>query len=130
LMLSQQAADMDGVTPTDAQLADMGLSRAFYETVSDPVIQSRVLDRAEPGYRLMLRGSAHNTFASDVTLFAPLLPDLISPEEVGSIDGRRAVEIVNAYIVAFFDRHVKGQDAPLLDAPSNLYAEAQLEIQP
>jgi hypothetical protein len=45
----------------------------------------------------------------------------------GPIDTQRAFDIVNAYSVAFFDKHLKGQTAPLLDGPSADYPEATIE---
>ena len=42
---------------------------------------------------------------------------------IGSQGGARLVEVVNAYVLAFFDRHVRGVENTWLDAP-----EVRLEI--
>ena len=49
---------------------------------------------------------------TDVPLFSPLSSQL---GITGPIDGRRAHAIVNTYSLAFFDRHLRGRAAPLLD---------------
>ncbi|MGZ8410885.1 MAG: hypothetical protein ACXWVS_13365 [Hyphomicrobium sp.] len=38
----------------------------------------------------------------------------------GPIDGERAHRIINAYSLAFFDRHLKGRPAALLAGPANI----------
>jgi hypothetical protein len=39
----------------------------------------------------------------------------------------RAHRIINAYTVAFFNRHLKGRPAPLLDGPATQYPEVRIE---
>jgi len=46
---------------------------------------------------------------------------------IGPIDWRRGHDIVDAYALAFFDRHLKAKDAPLLAGPSPAFAEVSLE---
>jgi len=45
----------------------------------------------------------------------------------GPINGQRGFDIVNAYSVAFFDKHLKGQQSPLLDGSSAQYPEVNFE---
>ncbi|WP_131099263.1 alpha/beta hydrolase family protein [Streptomonospora litoralis] len=40
---------------------------------------------------------------------------------VGTVDPQRSVAAQRAYITAFFDRHLRGEGAPLLDGPSAEY---------
>lgn len=42
--------------------------------------------------------------------------------------GQRAVEIVRAYVLAFFDKYVKEGDVPLLDGPSEEYPEINIQV--
>ena len=42
---------------------------------------------------------------------------------IGPIDWRAGHRIVNAYALAFFDRHLAGKPAPLLDGPSADFPE-------
>ena len=45
----------------------------------------------------------------------------------GPIDAFRAHGIINAYSLAFFDRHLKGRPAVLLDRPAELFPEVPFE---
>ncbi len=71
-------------------------------------------------YQVVIHNSTHGNFG-DLSLISPLAQygKLINPNVyLGSIDQRRMIQIVNAYLLAFFDRHLKGQTAPLLHGPS------------
>ena len=37
------------------------------------------------------------------------------------------MEIINAYLVSFFEANLNGKDEPLLDAPSSPYPEVEIE---
>ncbi|HTG83692.1 MAG TPA: hypothetical protein VL853_02735, partial [Gemmatimonadales bacterium] len=45
-------------------------------------------------------------------------------------DFRRTIEITNAYLLAFFDKYLRGQVAPLLEARSSAYPEVRLTVYP
>jgi hypothetical protein len=45
----------------------------------------------------------------------------------GPIGAERAHEIINAYALAFFDRHLKGRPAALLDGPAEEYPDVIFE---
>lgn len=45
----------------------------------------------------------------------------------GPMGSRRAHEIINAYTLAFFDRHLKGRAAALLDGPAEQYPDVIFE---
>lgn len=76
---------------------------------------------------LMLEDSAHYTFSD--------LPDVVDvlgireelPSEVGqllgTVDGKRALEIVTIYVTSFFDFVLKGKRSGLLDRPSAKFPE-------
>jgi predicted dienelactone hydrolase len=69
--------------------------------------------RATDGYFVQIKGMFHQDFSD-----APLLSPLTSVIGLtGSIDSRRGHEIVSAYSLAFFDRYLRSQSAPLLDSP-------------
>ncbi|KEY71719.1 hypothetical protein S7711_02947 [Stachybotrys chartarum IBT 7711] len=42
---------------------------------------------------------------------------------LGTIDGRRMVQIRSAFVRAFFDEHLKGEESPLLDVPAEDFPE-------
>ncbi len=45
----------------------------------------------------------------------------------GPIDEQKAHDIVNAYSLAFFDRHLRGRPSTLLDGPAKQYPEVMFE---
>jgi predicted dienelactone hydrolase len=81
-----------------------------------------------------LRGPAYDVVFSNGFLHgnfsdAPLWPDnepLIAASEIGAMDGLRSAQLTNAYVLAFFDRYLKGEDEPLLDGLSSEYPEATI----
>ena len=75
------------------------------------------------GYFVQVPGMFHSNFL-DVPLWSPLASMI---GLTGPIDGRRAHEIINAYSLALFDRHLKGRPAALLDGPATQYPEVLFE---
>jgi predicted dienelactone hydrolase len=75
------------------------------------------------GYFVRVPGMFHEDF-SDAPLFSPLTSWLGVPGPAG---GPRAHGIVNAYSLAFFDRHLKSHPATLLDGPAKQYPEVLFE---
>ncbi|MEV1083475.1 hypothetical protein AB0I98_35555 [Streptomyces sp. NPDC050211] len=82
-----------------------------------------------PKWHLKLSGAAHDTFLD----FAVLLrtrrhPSSASPPEevakaAGTIDGRRATEVVRTYVNAYFDQHLRHRHTRLLYGLSAPYPE-------
>ena len=75
------------------------------------------------GYVVRVPGAFHANF-SDLPLFSPLARRL---GLIGPIDAERADTILNTFALAFFDRHLKGRPAPLLDHPEERFPEVRLE---
>ena len=77
--------------------------------------------RAESSaYRIKIRGARHASFG-DPGLWGRLLHN----QSTGAtIKGTRMNEIVNGYSLAFWNKHLRGLPAPLLDGPSPDYPEA------
>jgi len=76
--------------------------------------------RAESSaYQMKIRGSRHASFG-DPCLWGGVLQSF---GEGATIDGERMAKIQNVYTLAFFDKHLKGLAAPLLDGPSADYPE-------
>lgn len=67
------------------------------------------------GYFVRVPGMFHSNF-TDIASWTPLAPWL---GLAGPIDEQRAHGIINAYSLAFFDRHLLGRSATLLDGASN-----------
>jgi hypothetical protein len=77
-----------------------------------------------PAYHLKFAGVLHQDF-SDYPLLTPLSSPLML--ERGSLNGKRTVDMIDAYMLAFFDRYLKNLPSPLLNGLSREYPEAQFE---
>ena len=75
------------------------------------------------GYFVQVSGMFHLNL-TDIPYWSPLLSWLGS---IGPIDPQRAHDIVNAYSLAFFDRHLQGRPATLLDPSASQYSEVLFE---
>jgi len=73
------------------------------------------------GYVLTLRGAEHVDF-TDQGLVSPLR----SVSHAGTISAAEAEAIVRAYVVAFFDKTLRGQDPEILRAPASPFPDATL----
>ena len=75
------------------------------------------------GYFVQVAGMFHSNF-TDIPNWSPwTTPMRLS----GPIDGQRAHDIVNAYSLAFFDRHLSDNAAGLLDGLETPYPEVRFE---
>ena len=77
------------------------------------------------GYELMIRKSSHVNY-SDRPLFSPVK----RLTGAGEINPRRALQIADAYILAFFDRALNQQPGNLLDGPTERFPEAIFKAYP
>jgi dienelactone hydrolase len=124
--------EADTSAPTDAELAQDGMTRQQYD-VALAVVDMQTDEFCEglaPGIRVTLRGFRHMTFAGDAAMLARRLPFGLGSGAVGTVDGERAVQLTDAYVTAFFDRRLRGKPAPILDGPSAAYPEAAVRRYP
>ena len=72
-------------------------------------------------YMLKIKGTVHSNYG-DFSLF-----DGIFKEQgiLGPIDGQRCVEIQRAYVLAFFNKHLKDEPSDLLSEGSTAYPEVE-----
>jgi predicted dienelactone hydrolase len=75
------------------------------------------------GYFVQVPGMFHIDF-TDLNLLSPIFIPGFSGGPIGS---QRAHEIVNAYSLAFFDKHLKKEPQALLDGPTAHYPEVIFE---
>ncbi|MGH8679471.1 MAG: alpha/beta hydrolase family protein [Burkholderiales bacterium] len=78
---------------------------------------------AGPAYQVTVAGTTHFSY-TDFSLWSPAFRML---GLLGPIEGPRMQQIMNAYVLAFFNRYLKGGDSTLLDAASPDYPEVRLE---
>lgn len=75
-----------------------------------------------PAYYLTFAGIAHMNIGDFPLWLEPAdIPDML----VTNSDAQRSLEILNAYILAFFDQYLKGEESALLSGPSSVYPEIQ-----
>jgi len=75
----------------------------------------------------VIRGSRHLNF-SDVGLPAFARAAEVPDGILGPIDGIRALTILDDVVRQFFDRHLLGRPAPLLDDPTGTASELDLRM--
>ncbi|WP_156094719.1 hypothetical protein [Nocardia lijiangensis] len=73
------------------------------------------------GPMIYIEGTKHLNF-TDQQLFSPLLRLL---GLTGDIDPRRSITIVNDYLLAFFDEHLRGRRGALPTGPDPNHPEVQ-----
>jgi predicted dienelactone hydrolase len=78
------------------------------------------------GYFVRIAGAFHFNF-TDIPSWTPLAPQL---NLAGPVNAQRAHDIVNAYSLAFFDRHLLRRPAKLLEGPATQYPEVMFESRP
>lgn len=78
------------------------------------------------GYFVQVPGMFHVNL-TDVPLWSPLLPWL---GITGPIDAKRAHNIINAYTLAFFNRHLLGRTEKLLHGAASRYPEVIFSVAP
>ena len=120
LMVKAQAAIPRA---TDEQLATWGLSRSQYEALMTKDAEQKKASYQKikaPAYRVIIQGAQHTTFSD-----APVLEG----EDKGAkeIEPRRALRIISAYMLAFFNKFLKNEDSSLLDDLSTAYPEVTFE---
>jgi predicted dienelactone hydrolase len=108
MRLERQRAGGWSEAEIDAHQTSM---RAVYEGISGA------------GYFVRVPGMFHTNF-TDISIWTPLAPQL---GLAGPIDEQRAHDIVNAYSLAFFDRHLLDRPTKLLDWTARQYPEAMFE---
>jgi hypothetical protein len=115
---------------SDADLARWGKTRAWAdEEQREQKRHDGLLERTADGRRAVIQGAAHQTFTSDFAIIGSMVPWswLLRGMDLGSIPGPRAVSLVDAFVIEFFQKHLQGQLAPLLDGPSDRFPEVQLQ---
>lgn len=90
--------------------------------IVDPNLQRDYDNAHGPVYLFKADGFRHGSFG-DYGLW-PLANR--TADMLGSVNGVRTVEILRAYVLAFFDKYLKGEDSGLLDGPSTLYPEVEI----
>ncbi len=127
----------DGVCKTDSRCAayvneDEATEGRFTVEALPPVMFMSSRDDLSRGVFSRWRGSAYNLLFksfrhgnfSDAVLWPPVAA---LRSMLGTASPEEALRSVNAYLVAFFDKYMKGIDSPLLDGPSADFPNVEFE---
>lgn len=98
----------------------------------------KLADNRAGQYLFVLNGAGHIDFTDSALLLKKSIPELVRlfikftevrPENCGPIDSMRVTEIVNTYLVNFFDKYLKGQPSELLDGAGKKFVEVERKLQ-
>jgi pimeloyl-ACP methyl ester carboxylesterase len=78
---------------------------------------------------ITIRGANHFSFSDQMLLKSQYVIVLLRLFGVGGLEGRRGLAITAEYVHTFFDVHLKGAPAGLLNKPPQLYPEVQFVLQ-
>ena len=119
--------NLDGLQFGD--LIDRPMPRPFMFMQSEAAgsLNRLFVDRATgPAYYVLVKGASPFNY-SDFSLFSP---DFRKAGLLGSIEGGRMEQILNAYVLAFFDKYLKQKDAALLAGPPAQFPEVEFTARP
>ena len=110
--------------PTEEELTTANQTREEANKEAREAVQQRekTFSKMSSGmYLVTVKGAMHNSF-SDMPF--------IAPERYGNIElnAERALAITNAYILAFFDRYLRGRRQSLLKASDPMFTEVTLKV--
>ena len=112
--------------PTDEDLARANQTREEANRAAQQAERRReqTFSKMSGGvYLVTVKGAVHNSF-SDMPI---IVPERFSNVK---IDGARALAITNAYILAFFDRYLRGRRQTLLEGNAPKFPEVTLQVYP
>lgn len=119
--------NLDGFQYGD--LLDYPIKQPFMMMYSqtNPTMRANNLIYSKGGasfYRLNIKGTTHFNYC-DFSLWSPLFK---YAGFLGAIDGNRMEVILNRYLLAVFDKYLKGADSPLLYGPDPSYPEVDFQV--
>lgn len=115
-------ASEDG--PVYGDVIEQGLNQPFLYFLSDSMIfaDPEAYQNAKgPLYLVDPEGFEHLNYGDWPYWMAA--PQIHASGWLGSAESGRSVEVTRAYLVAFFDKHLRGMDGTLLDDSSTVYPE-------
>lgn len=113
---------------TDSMLHQISMTRSeFAAKIQQRNAQRTAFVSALPhGFMCLLKGSTHSTYITDEALFGTTVPGMQDP--LATIDGGRAVDVIDAYVVAFFETFLKQQASPLMTGNASHYPEVEFTV--
>lgn len=116
------------MTPVTPQTRNLGVLQPFlflfselWPSEKNQVLFSELAAHSPQAQTRVILGTDHYDF-TDLPLLTPLAYQL---KLKGPLEGKRVVEIINAYALAFFNQALKGIPSPLLDGTSERFPEVR-----
>lgn len=123
--VNEQQAKYRKTPATDAELKELRLTREQFDTIlANRETELKLMDRlSQQGYgrTIYIEGAGHYNF-TDLQLYSPLIG---LTGMTGSMNGARGAEIVNRYLLEFFNQHLRGIESKLLAGPTKDYPEVK-----
>lgn len=123
-----QATAADG--RVKAAISEDGLPAAFdYAEIEQPYMLMQAEEDLEGAFPEF--GGPVYLVASDQLIHFSFSDAMLWPNNLdlatNIVDGVRGTQIINAYVIAFFDRYLKGEEQPLLQGPSDDFPEVDIQ---
>ncbi|MCY8267008.1 hypothetical protein MOD14_15190 [Bacillus haynesii] len=104
---------------SDEEIKNSGLTKEeFNKMIEERKKEYKIIDQASMVY---IEETEHYNF-TDLQLYSKLLKQL---GMTGDIDGARSADIVNRYVLDFFNKHLKGTGGGLISKPNPSYPEVK-----
>ncbi|MCY8666225.1 dienelactone hydrolase family protein [Bacillus haynesii] len=104
---------------SDEEIKNSGLTKEeFNKMIEERKKEYKIIDQASMVY---IEETEHYNF-TDLQLYSKLLKQL---GMTGDIDGARSADIVNRYVLDFFNKHLKGTGGDLISKPNPSYPEVK-----
>ncbi|WP_339208280.1 alpha/beta fold hydrolase [Paenibacillus sp. FSL K6-3182] len=104
---------------SDEEIKNSGLTKEeFNKMIEERKKEYKIIDQASMVY---IEGTEHYNF-TDLQLYSKLLKQL---GMTGDIDGERSADIVNRYVLDFFNKHLKETGGGLISKPNPSYPEVE-----
>ncbi|MCY8003819.1 dienelactone hydrolase family protein [Bacillus haynesii] len=104
---------------SDEEIKNSGLTKEeFNKMIEERKKEYKIIDQASMVY---IEGTEHYNF-TDLQLYSKLLKQL---GMTGDIDGERSADIVNRYVLDFFNKHLKETGGNLISKPNPSYPEVK-----
>ncbi|KKO53218.1 alpha/beta hydrolase family protein [Paenibacillus sp. DMB20] len=125
MKVNEQQAKYRKTPITDEELKALQFTRKQFDTIlENRELELKLMDRVmqqDGGRVIYIEGTGHYNF-TDLALYSPLIGQI---GMAGSIDGARGAELVNRYVLEFFNQHLRGIESKLLAGPHEDYPEVK-----
>ncbi|WP_068621249.1 alpha/beta hydrolase family protein [Paenibacillus tuaregi] len=123
--VNAEQAKFRKVPITEEELKALKFTRQQFDTVlKNRELELKLIDRATQqggGKVVYVEGTGHYNF-TDLQLYSPIISKI---GMTGSINGVRGAELVNHYVLEFFNQHLRGMKSTLLAGPNQDYPEVK-----